>query len=208
MWSKNSEKHQRFEREFEEKEFYDSSQWTYNLDIDSVIEDSHAVVVLTEWILYKNINWKVSRAEKIDAPNETFDYYTISFGLRNTKNLNSTISEAYRVLKKGGRFFCLEFSKIQNQNLDFIYKQYSKLIPLIGKLVVGKSAPYEYLVQSIDEFVNQEELLDLIKSKDFYNASYKNLSGGIVSLHTGWKIWFLINSLYFSKLEEKLANLI
>ena len=123
---------------------------------------------------YKNINWKVSRAEKIDAPNETFDYYTISFGLRNTKNLNSTISEAYRVLKKGGRFFCLEFSKIQNQNLDFIYKQYSKLIPLIGKLVVGKSAPYEYLVQSIDEFVNQEELLDLIKSKNFYNASYKN----------------------------------
>ena len=79
-------------------------------------------------------------------------------------------------------------SKIQNQNLDFIYKQYSKLIPLIGKLVVGKSAPYEYLVQSIDEFVNQEELLDLIKSKNFYNASYKNLSGGIVSLHTGWKI--------------------
>ena len=137
---------------------------------------------------YKNINWKVSRAEKIDVPNETFDYYTISFGLRNTKNLNSTISEAYRVLKKGGRFFCLEFSKIQNQNLDFIYKQYSKLIPLIGKLVVGKSAPYEYLVQSIDEFVNQEELLDLIKSKNFYNASYKNLSGGIVSLHTGWKI--------------------
>ena len=69
-----------------------------------------------------------------------------------------------------------------------IYKQYSKLIPLIGKLVVGKSAPYEYLVQSIDEFVNQEELLDIIKSKNFYNASYKNLSGGIVSLHTGWKI--------------------
>ena len=91
-------------------------------------------------------------------------------------------------MKKGGRFFCLEFSKIQNSNLDFIYKQYSKLIPLIGKLVVGKSAPYEYLVQSIDEFVNQEELLDIIKSKNFYNASYKNLSGGIVSLHTGWKI--------------------
>ena len=91
-------------------------------------------------------------------------------------------------IRDRGRFFCLEFSKIQNQNLDFIYKQYSKLIPLIGKLVVGKSAPYEYLVQSIDEFVNQEELLDLIKSKNFYNASYKNLSGGIVSLHTGWKI--------------------
>ena len=137
---------------------------------------------------YKKINWINSVAEKIPLSSNIFDFYTISFGLRNTKNLNSTISEAYRVLKKGGRFFCLEFSKIQNQNLDFIYKQYSKLIPLIGKLVVGKSAPYEYLVQSIDEFVNQEELLDLIKSKNFYNASYKNLSGGIVSLHTGWKI--------------------
>ena len=136
----------------------------------------------------KNISWHLENAEKLSFKKNSFDYYTISFGLRNTKNLNLTISEAYRVLKKGGRFFCLEFSKIQNQNLDFIYKQYSKLIPLIGKLVVGKSAPYEYLVQSIDEFANQEELLDLIKSKNFYNASYKNLSGGIVSLHTGWKI--------------------
>ena len=136
----------------------------------------------------KNISWHLENAEKLSFKKNSFDYYTISFGLRNTKNLNSSISEAYRVLKKGGRFFCLEFSKIQNQNLDFIYKQYSKLIPLIGKLVVGKSAPYEYLVQSIDEFVNQEELLDLIKSKNFYNASYKNLSGGIVSIHTGWKI--------------------
>ena len=137
---------------------------------------------------YKNIKWITANAENLPIPENTFDFYTISFGLRNTKNLNSSISEAYRVLKKGGRFFCLEFSKIQNQNLDFIYKQYSKLIPLIGKLVVGKSAPYEYLIQSIDEFVNQEELLDIIKSKNFYNASYKNLSGGIVSLHTGWKI--------------------
>ena len=137
---------------------------------------------------YKNIKWKLSNAENLNLPSNKFDFYTISFGLRNTKNINKSIKEAYRVLKKGGRFFCLEFSKIQNQNLDFIYKQYSKLIPLIGKLVVGKSAPYEYLVQSIDEFVNQEELLDLIKSKNFYNASYKNLSGGIVSIHTGWKI--------------------
>ena len=137
---------------------------------------------------YKNVDWVVSKAEKLPLKKNLFDYYTISFGLRNTSNVEKTLSEAYRVLKKGGRFFCLEFSKIQNQNLDFIYKQYSKLIPLIGKLVVGKSAPYEYLVQSIDEFVNQEELLDLIKSKNFYNASYKNLSGGIVSIHTGWKI--------------------
>ena len=137
---------------------------------------------------YKNINWKVSRAEKIDAPNETFDYYTISFGLRNTKNLNSTISEAYRVLKKGGRFFCLEFSKIQNQSLNLIYKNYSKLIPKIGKLIVGEKKPYEYLVESIKNFVNQDELIDLMKKNGFEKCTYRNLSGGIVSIHSGWKI--------------------
>ena len=137
---------------------------------------------------YKNINWKVSRAEKIDAPNETFDYYTISFGLRNTKNLNSTISEAYRVLKKGGRFFCLEFSKIQNQNLEILYKGYSKFIPTIGKIVVGESKPYKYLIESIENFVNQEELIEILKKNKFYKPNYKNLSGGIVSIHSGWKI--------------------
>ena len=137
---------------------------------------------------YKNINWKVSRAEKIDAPNETFDYFTISFGLRNTKNLNSTISEAYRVLKKGGRFFCLEFSKIQNQNLEILYKNYSKFIPTIGKIIVGESKPYKYLIESIENFVNQEELIEILKSNKFYKPNYKNLSGGIVSIHSGWKI--------------------
>ena len=137
---------------------------------------------------YKNINWKVSRAEKIDAPNETFDYYTISFGLRNTKNLNSSISEAYRVLKKGGRFFCLEFSKIQNQNLDFIYKQYSKLIPLIGKLVVGSDKPYKYLVDSIEKFYNQKQLAELMLINGFSNVEYRNVSNGISAIHSGWKI--------------------
>ena len=83
---------------------------------------------------------------------------------------------------------CLEFSKIQNSNLDFIYKNYSKLIPLIGKFIVGQKAPYEYLVKSIKEFINQEELVDLMKKNKFENCSYKNLSGGIVSIHSGWKI--------------------
>ena len=81
---------------------------------------------------YKNINWVISPAEKLPFENNKFDFYTISFGLRNTKNLNKALSEAYRVLKPGGRYLCLEFSKIQNSNLDFIYKSYSKLIPIIG----------------------------------------------------------------------------
>ena len=137
---------------------------------------------------YKNIKWKLSSAENLNLPNNSFDFYTISFGLRNTKNINETIKEAYRVLKKGGRFFCLEFSKIQNQNLEILYKNYSKIIPIIGKFIVGESKPYEYLLESIEKFVNQEELIDILKKNKFYKTNYKNLSGGIVSIHSGWKI--------------------
>ena len=139
-------------------------------------------------INYKNINWIISEAERLPIKSDLFDFYTISFGLRNTKDLNKTLSEAYRVLKPGGRFLCLEFSQIQNENLKFIYKQYSKLIPLIGKYVVGNKEPYEYLLESIEKFVNQDELLDLISKNKFQKCSYKNLSNGIVSIHSGWKI--------------------
>jgi demethylmenaquinone methyltransferase/2-methoxy-6-polyprenyl-1,4-benzoquinol methylase len=137
---------------------------------------------------YKNINWIIAPAENLPLKDNSCDYYTISFGLRNTKDLNKALSEAYRILKPGGRYLCLEFSKIQNSNLDFIYKNYSKLIPLIGKLVVGEKEPYEYLIKSIEEFINQEELIDLMKKNKFKNCSYRNFSGGIVAIHSGWKI--------------------
>ena len=136
---------------------------------------------------YKNIDWKVATAEKLPVQDNTFDFYTISFGLRNTKNINKALAEAYRVLKPGGRFLCLEFSKIQNSNLDSIYKNYSKLIPLIANFVVGEKEPYEYLIKSIENFVNQEELISLIKENSFKKCLYRNLSGGIVSIHSGWK---------------------
>jgi len=137
---------------------------------------------------YKNIKWLIAPAERLPVGDNSCDYYTISFGLRNTMNLNKALSEAYRVLKPGGRYLCLEFSKIQSSSLYFIYKNYSKLIPLIGKVVVGQKEPYEYLVKSIEEFVNQEELLHLMKKNKFKNCSYRNLSGGIVAIHSGWKI--------------------
>ena len=137
---------------------------------------------------FKNLNWIISSAEKLPIPDNSFDFYTISFGLRNTKNLNRALSEAYRVLKPGGRYFCLEFSKIQNSSLDFIYKNYSKLLPLIGKFVIGKKEPYEYLVKSIENFINQDELIDLMNKNNFKKCNYRNLSGGIVSIHNGWKI--------------------
>ncbi len=139
-------------------------------------------------IKHKNIIWKVGCAENLKVENNTYDFYTISFGLRNTKDLNKSLSEAYRVLKKGGRFLCLEFSKIENANLEFIYKNYSKIIPFIGQFIVGDKKPYEYLINSIEKFVNQEKLLELMKKNNFRNCTYKNLSGGIVSIHSGWKV--------------------
>ena len=137
---------------------------------------------------YAKIKWLVSSAENLKVKNNFFDYYTISFGLRNTKNLNKALSEAYRVLKPGGRFLCLEFSKIENSNLDFFYKKYSKIIPLIGKFVVGEKEPYEYLVNSIEKFVNQNELIELLKKNKFENCSYRNLNNGLVAIHSGWKL--------------------
>ena len=137
---------------------------------------------------YKNITWKVGYAENLKVPNNSYDFYTISFSLRNTKNLNKSLAEAYRVLKTGGRFLCLEFSKIENSNLDFIYKNYSKIIPLLGQIIVGDKEPYKYLTQSIEKFINQEQLLEIMKKNNFINCTYRNLSGGIVAIHSGWKI--------------------
>ena len=137
---------------------------------------------------YKNINWIIGPAEKLPVLKNSFDFYTISFGLRNTKDLDKALSEAYRVLKPGGRFLCLEFSKIQNLSLNFIYKNYSKLIPLIGKFVVGEKKPYEYLIKSIENFINQDELIALMKKNGFEKCTYRNLTGGVVSIHSGWKI--------------------
>ena len=137
---------------------------------------------------YANIEWITAPAEKLPLSDSSFDYYTISFGLRNTKNLDRALSEAYRVLKPGGRYLCLEFSKIQNIGLNSIYKNYSKLIPIIGKFIVGEKEPYEYLIKSIDQFINQEELIDLMKKHKFQKCSYRNFSNGIVSIHSGWKI--------------------
>ena len=138
--------------------------------------------------IYNNLDWIIAHAEKLPFTNDKFDFYTISFGLRNTKNLDKALKEAYRVLKPGGRYFCLEFSKIQNSGLNFIYKNYSKLIPSIGKFIVGQREPYEYLVKSIENFINQDELISLMEKNGFQKCSYRNLSGGIVSIHSGWKI--------------------
>jgi len=135
-----------------------------------------------------NVKWFCNSAEKLPFKNNHFDYYTISFGMRNVNNLNNALKEAYRVLKPGGRFLCLEFSKVKNEILNKFYKTYSKSIPQIGKFVVGKSEPYEYLINSIEEFYSQEEFFQQIKKQNFINVSYRNLNGGIVAIHSAWKV--------------------
>jgi len=139
-------------------------------------------------INYSTINWINSKAEKIPAKDNTFDYYSISYGIRNVANINIALKEALRVLKPGGRFMCLEFSKIDNELIDFLYKQYSRTIPLMGKLVVGSEKPYEYLVDSIKKFYNQEQLAELMKKNGFSNVEFRNLSSGVSAIHSGWKI--------------------
>ena len=135
-----------------------------------------------------NIKWFCNNAEKLPFEKNFFDYYTISFGIRNVSNINNALKEAYRVLKPGGRFLCLEFSKVKNGILNKFYKSYSKSIPQIGKIIVGKSEPYEYLINSIEKFYSQDEFVKKIKKQNFENITYKNLTGGIVAIHSAWKI--------------------
>tara|TARA_B100001121_G_C18537239_1_gene549015 strand:- start:155 stop:859 length:705 start_codon:yes stop_codon:yes gene_type:complete len=136
----------------------------------------------------KNINWVNANAENLPLNDNTYDFYSISYGIRNVFDLNKTLKEALRVLKPGGRFMCLEFSKIDNEIISFLYKKYSKAIPHVGKMVVGSEAPYKYLIDSIEKFYSQEQLAQLMIKNGFYNVEFRNLSNGISAIHSGWKV--------------------
>ena len=135
-----------------------------------------------------NIRWCISGAEKLPFKDNTFDIYSVSFGVRNFSNTKMAMNEAYRVLKRGGRFICLEFSKVENDILNRFYQTYSKTIPLIGKYIVGDSEPYDYLIKSISEFYDQNSFKKIIENSSFSDVEYRNLSGGIVAIHSAWKI--------------------
>ena len=154
------------------------------------IDENKNMLNLSKKKLNKNskVKWFCGNAEKLPFKNNFFDYYTISFGIRNINNINNALKEAYRTLKPGGRFLCLEFAKVENEILNKFYKTYSKSIPKIGKFIVGKSEPYEYLVNSIEKFYSQEEFFNEIKKQNFVNISYRNLSGGIAAIHSAWKV--------------------
>ena len=129
-----------------------------------------------------------SAGENIPLKNTSVDTYAISFGIRNTYDTKKALDEAYRVTKKGGKFVCLEFFKITKPVLKELYKLYSQAIPLIGEAVVGDRAPYEYLTSSIQKFYTQDEFKKMLEQSKFKNVNYIDLMGGVVSIHTAWKI--------------------
>jgi len=131
----------------------------------------------------------VGDAERLPMQNETFDAYTIAFGIRNCTHIEEVLSEAYRVLKKGGRFICLEFSKVDNPIISPIYEQYSfRLIPLIGQLIVNDRDSYQYLVESIKQFPDQDNFAAMIRNTGFRNVTYTNLAFGVAAIHSGFKL--------------------
>tara|TARA_B100000029_G_scaffold299644_1_gene292590 strand:- start:90 stop:677 length:588 start_codon:yes stop_codon:yes gene_type:complete len=135
----------------------------------------------------QNIEWVNASAENLPFENETFDAYLVSFGVRNFDNIRKSLDEAHRVLKLGGRFICLEFSKVQNHELSKLYSMYSKMIPVFGKIIVGDEKPYKYLTRTIENFPSQEKFKQMIEESNFSNVEFRNLFNGVVAIHSGWK---------------------
>ncbi|ATQ69637.1 MULTISPECIES: bifunctional demethylmenaquinone methyltransferase/2-methoxy-6-polyprenyl-1,4-benzoquinol methylase UbiE [Methylosinus] len=130
-----------------------------------------------------------ANAESLPFPDAHFDAYTIAFGIRNVPRIEVALAEAFRVLKPGGRFLCLEFSQVAVPGLDKIYEAYSfNVIPAIGKLVAGDSEPYRYLVESIRRFPRAEEFERMIRRAGFRRTGFERLTGGVVAIHSGWKL--------------------
>lgn len=135
------------------------------------------------------ITWVHGNAEKLPFDDNAFHLYSISFGLRNVPKIDDALSEAYRVLKPGGQFFCLEFSRVKNNTFRKIYDEYSfRLIPKIGEMVTNDRDSYQYLVESIRQFPPQEELASRMEQAGFEQVRGINLSGGIAAIHTGVKL--------------------
>ena len=135
------------------------------------------------------LDWSVGDAMALPFPDNSFDVYTISFGIRNVTRPQDALNEAFRVLRPGGRLMVLEFSQIPNPAMQWAYDRYSfNLIPLMGQLIANERDSYQYLVESIRKFPDQDKFLNMVRSAGFENAKYRNLTAGIACLHSGWKI--------------------
>lgn len=136
-----------------------------------------------------HLEWLCASAESLPCPSNHFDLCTMSFGIRNVTNIPAALAEIYRVLKPASSFACLEFSHVSNPLLKPMYERYSfGLIPTFGKLIGGDRDAYQYLVESIRKFPTQPVFATMLEDAGFKNVSYRNLNGGIVAIHTGWKV--------------------
>jgi demethylmenaquinone methyltransferase / 2-methoxy-6-polyprenyl-1,4-benzoquinol methylase len=134
-------------------------------------------------------SFTVGNAEALAFPDKSFHSYTIAFGIRNVTHIDKALAEAHRVLKPGGRFLCLEFSHMELPLAQKIYDAYSfTIIPAVGKIVTGDGQPYRYLVESIRMFPKQEEFAEKMRHAGFSKVTYRNLTGGVVAIHSGWRI--------------------
>ncbi|XP_034026747.1 2-methoxy-6-polyprenyl-1,4-benzoquinol methylase, mitochondrial [Thalassophryne amazonica] len=137
----------------------------------------------------EGLSWVVGDAEELPFDDDQFDVYTIAFGIRNVTRVDQALQEAWRVLKPGGRFMCLEFSKVTNPVLSRLYDAYSfQLIPVMGEVIAGDWKSYQYLVESIRKFPDQEVFRDMIEDAGFCCVRFYNLTGGVVALHSGFKL--------------------
>lgn len=135
------------------------------------------------------LDWVCGDAMALPFQDSSFDVYTISFGIRNVTRLQDAIKEAYRVLKPGGRLMILEFSQIPNPAMQWAYDRYSfNIIPPLGKVIVNDAESYQYLVESIRKFPDQDAFLSMIQDSGFENVKYRNLTLGVACLHSGWKL--------------------
>ncbi len=134
------------------------------------------------------IEWIVASAEDLPFKENTFDAYLVSFGVRNFSNIEKSLGEAYRVLKPGGKFYCLEFSKAENETISNVYNFYSSIIPVMGKIIVGDEKPYKYLTKTISNFPSQENFKKIIEGTKFKDVNYRNIFNGIVAIHNATKI--------------------
>ena len=160
-----------------------------NIRIDVVDLNKEMLNMGKKNIINKNVNFHLANAEELNFQNNFYDKYLISFCLRNITNIEKALCEAFRVLKPGGIFFCLEFSSPETLLISNIYKKYkSNFLPFAGKIISNNKAAYNYLSQSIDLFPNQEQLKNKLTEVGFINVSYTNLFNGIVCIHTGYKI--------------------
>ena len=137
----------------------------------------------------ESLDWVVGDAMALPFADNTFDVYTISFGIRNVTRIPDALREAYRVLRPGGRLMVLEFSQIPNEGLQWLYDRYSfNVIPVMGQIIARDRDSYQYLVESIRKFPDQETFARMIRDAGFDRVQYRNLSMGIAALHSGWKL--------------------